>query len=251
MTMSIAEESTLVVVPTYNEAANVERLTMELLAYENLSVLIIDDNSPDSTGHLADGLSQRYPDRMSVLHRSGKLGLASAYILGFQQALSSKPTFVVQMDADFSHSPADVPRLVAAARNADVAIGSRYVCGGCAENWPLIRRVISRGGSLYTRAILGLPVQDPTSGFKCFRREALAQIDFSRIRARGFGFMVEVNWHCHRQGLRLAEVPICFVDRKQGQSKMSRQIFFEALLLVWRLRFKSGAASAVANLPAS
>jgi dolichol-phosphate mannosyltransferase len=142
------------------------------------------------------------------------------------------------MDADFSHDPADVRRLVDAARDADVAIGSRYVAGGGSQNWPWLRWAVSRGGSLYTQLILGLPVSDPTSGFKCFRRAALARLELDAVRARGFGFQVEMNWLCHRQGLRLVEVPIRFVDRKIGQSKMSRQIFIEALWLVWQLRFQ-------------
>jgi len=226
----------LVVIPTYNEAANLERLSTAILAQPNCSLLIVDDNSPDGTGALADELSKHSAGRVSVIHRPGKLGLGTAYVAGFREALRSPHDFVVQMDADFSHNPVDVPRLIAACDRADVAIGSRYVSGGGAENWPFIRWLISRGGSLYTQVILGLPVRDPTSGFKCFRREALASIDLDQIHSTGFGFQVEMNWLCHRQGLRLVEVPIRFVDRRLGQSKMSRQIFFEALWMVWRLR---------------
>ena len=231
-----ARSDALVIVPTYNEVANLDGLVSKLLAHPGLSVLVVDDNSPDGTGALADALAERFGRRVSVLHRPGKLGLASAYIEGFQRALRAEYRLIAHMDADFSHDPADVPRLVAALETADVAIGSRYVKGGRAENWPLRRRVMSRGGSVYARTVLGLPVHDPTGGFKCFRREALARIPLEQIHARGFGFMVEMNWRCYRQGLRLVEVPICFVDRKLGQSKMSSRIFFEALVLVWRLR---------------
>lgn len=227
-----------IVIPTYNEAANLERLTSELLAEPEHALLIVDDNSPDGTGQIADRLARQYPGRVSVLHRPGKQGLGTAYIEGFRLALRDGRGFIVQMDADFSHRPADVARLIAAAGDADVAIGSRYVRGGGAENWPLARWLVSRGGSLYTQLILGLPVQDPTSGFKCFRREALAQIDLNSIHARGFGFQVEMNWRSHAAGLRLVEVPIRFVDRKLGQSKMSSKIFFEALWLVWELRLR-------------
>jgi dolichol-phosphate mannosyltransferase len=228
--------STLVVVPTFNEATNLPRLVSTILSTPAVSVLVVDDNSPDGTGEIADELARVHPGWVSVLHRPAKSGLGTAYVEGFRAALRTDADFIVQMDADFSHDPADIDRLVAAARLADVAIGSRYVQGGGAENWPLLRLIVSRGGSLYIKIILGLPVQDPTSGFKCFRREALASVDLDRVQARGFGFQVELNWLCHRLGLRLVEVPIRFVDRQVGQSKMSRQIFIEALWLVWALR---------------
>lgn len=228
--------TTLIVIPTFNEKENLAVLAERLLASPEYSLLIVDDNSPDGTGSIADVLADSWPGRVSVVHRAGKQGLGTAYLVGFRIALDREPDFIVQMDADFSHDPDDVARLVAAARGADVAIGSRYVAGGGAENWPRSRWLISRGGSLYTQALLGLPVSDPTSGFKCFRREALANVDLTQVRARGFGFQVEMNWLCHRHGLRLVEVPIRFVDRKLGQSKMSSRIFFEALLMVWRLR---------------
>ncbi len=243
--------TSLVVIPTYNEAANLERIAPWILAQPGCSLLVVDDNSPDGTGALADELGRRHEGRVNVLHRPGKLGLGTAYVAGFREAVRSGCDFVVQMDADFSHDPADVPRLIAACKDADVAIGSRYVPGGGAENWPLARWLISRGGSLYTQLILGLPVSDPTSGFKCFRREALARIDLGKIRSTGFGFQVEVNWYCHRQGLRLVEVPIRFVDRRIGQSKMSRQIFFEALWLVWKLRFASDGRASNTGITAS
>jgi dolichol-phosphate mannosyltransferase len=228
----------LVVIPTYNESGNLPGLAGQLLANPELSLLIVDDNSPDGTGQLADRLALEHPQRLLVLHRPGKRGLGSAYVDGYRIAVRGAYEFVVQMDADFSHAPEDVPRLIEAARGADVAIGSRYVRGGGAENWPFLRWLVSRGGSLYTQLILGLAVKDPTSGFKCFRREALARLDLDRIRAKGFGFQVEMNWRCQLQHLRLVEVPIRFVDRKLGTSKMSRKIFIEAMLLVWALRLE-------------
>lgn len=246
--------TTLIVVPTYNEAENLTTLADRLLSRPEQSLLIVDDNSPDGTGQIAERLAERWTGRVSILHRKGKMGLGTAYRDGFRVALEHGADYLVQMDADFSHDPDDVPRLVAAVsganrggadghvgpadHGADVAIGSRYVKGGGSENWPKSRWAISRGGSLYTQTILGLPVSDPTSGFKCFRREALARLDLSRVQARGFGFQVEMNWFCHRAGFRLVEVPIRFVDRKLGQSKMSSRIFFEAMLLVWQLRLR-------------
>jgi len=241
----------VVVIPTYNEAENLESLAETLLTNPEYSLLVVDDNSPDGTGAIADRLADVNPGRVTVLHRAGKAGLGTAYVEGFRQALRGGYDFIVQMDADFSHNPADVPRLIAALGDADVAIGSRYVRGGGAENWPLIRWLVSRGGSQYTQLILGLSVQDPTSGFKCFRRDALARVDLERINARGFGFQVEMNWRCHRLGMRLVEVPIRFVDRKLGQSKMSSKIFLEALVLVWQLRLRGSDAAEHPNLTAS
>lgn len=231
---------TLVVVPTYNEARNLEALAVRLLSVPEQALLVVDDNSPDGTGAIADELARRTLGRVSVLHRAGKQGLGSAYIAGFREALARGADYIVQMDADFSHDPSDVGRLVEAARSADVAIGSRYTRGGSTENWPRQRWLISRGGSWYTQAILGLRVVDPTAGFKCFRREALARLDLSRIQAKGFGFQVEMNWLCQQNGLRLVEVPIRFADRRLGESKMSKAILLEAVVLAWRLRLGGG-----------
>lgn len=230
-----------IVIPTYNEAANVPHLVAALLALPGCSILVVDDDSPDGTGRIADKLAVESNGRLSVLHRPCKQGLGTAYVEGFRLALRTGAEYVLQMDADFSHDPADVPRLIEAAERADVAIGSRYVAGGGSENWPVLRRVMSRGGSLYVQLVLGLPIQDPTGGFKCFRRDALERVDLDQVRANGFGFQLEVNWRCHQLGMRLVEVPIRFVDRKLGQSKMSRQIFFEACWLVWALRLGGGA----------
>ncbi len=231
-----AQPHALVIVPTYNEAENLRRLVAAVLAHDGFSLLIVDDHSPDGTGDLAEQLKAQYPGRLDVLHRSGKLGLGTAYIAGFRYALARDYAYVIEMDCDFSHPPEALPRLVAAAGAADVVVGSRYVRGGGTPGWPLLRRVISRGGSLYTQLVLGIGVADTTAGFICFRREALAALDLARIQATGFGFQVEVKYRCHQKGLRIAEVPITFVDRQAGQSKMSMGIFLEALALVWKLR---------------
>jgi len=226
----------IVVIPTYNERETIVPLVHQILdATSDADVLIVDDGSPDGTGDLADRLA-RNDERVSVIHRAGKLGFASAYRAGFEHALDRGYGVVAQMDADFSHRPEDLPRLLDGARDADVVVGSRNVPGGRTENWPLLRTLVSRGGSLYTRAMLRLPIRDCTSGFKCIRRDALADIDLERITAAGFGFQVEMNYHLHRAGKRMAEVPIVFPDRTAGESKMSKGIFLEALRLVWRLR---------------
>ena len=229
---------TLVIIPTYNERENLPRLVAQVLAVAaDLRILVVDDGSPDGTGAIAERLA-RETGRVQVLHRAGKLGLGSAYRDGFAHALSHGYDYVVEMDADFSHRPEDLPGLLAAARTADVAIGSRNVPGGRTENWSRLRTLISRGGSLYARLILGLPVKDCTSGFKCFRREALAALDLGAVRSNGFGFQVEMNYLCHRAGFRLVEVPIVFPDRTAGASKMSGRIVVEALGLVWQLRLR-------------
>lgn len=227
---------TLVILPTYNEAQNLPDLVDGLLDVDqSLDVLVIDDSSPDGTGQVAGRLAAA-TQRVRVLRRLAKLGLGTAYVAGFRYALRYAYDRVVQMDADLSHSPRDVPVLLAAAQDADVVIGSRNIRQGEVEGWPLLRHLISRGGSAYARLLLGLPIKDCTSGFKCIRREALERIDLDALQAQGFAFQVEVNYACVRAGLRLAEVPIHFRDRVFGRSKMSWPIFLEACLLVPRLR---------------
>ena len=226
----------LVIIPTYNERENLPSLVQEILEVDlELDILVVDDHSPDGTGVLAEALAAQ-TGRLLVIHRPGKLGLGTAYLDGFRYALAHDYERVVQMDADFSHRPQDLRRLLDASAGADVVVESRNVPGGQVENWSRLRHLVSQGGSLYTRLLLGLPVHDCTGGFKCFRRQALAALDLDDVRSNGFGFQVEVNYLCHRHGLRMVEVPITFPDRTAGRSKMSTGIFFEALALVWRLR---------------
>jgi dolichol-phosphate mannosyltransferase len=225
----------LVIIPTYNERENLTPLVEAVLAADpRIDILIVDDNSPDGTGDLADTLAQRTA-RVRALHRAGKQGLGTAYIAGFQYALAHGYDRIVEMDADFSHRPEDLPRLLEASEHADLVIGSRNVRGGRAENWSLLRHLISKGGSLYARTLLRLPIKDCTSGFKCFRREVLAAINLEEVRATGFGFQVEMNWLAYRAGFRVAEVPIIFPDRRAGTSKMSLGITLEAAAMVARL----------------
>jgi dolichol-phosphate mannosyltransferase len=231
----------VVVIPTYNERENLASLVRQLLSSQpDLDVLVVDDNSPDGTGAIADGLAADEP-RVAVLHRTTKDGLGSAYLAGFRQALTGPYEYVAQMDADFSHRVEDLAGLIAAVRgtDADVAIGSRNVAGGHAVARSPLRRLISAGGSIYARGLLGLPVRDVTGGFKCFRRQALQRIDLDRVRAKGYAFQVEMNHRCHRAGLKLVEVPIVFPDRVAGRSKMTWRIFAEGWLAVIRLRLES------------
>ena len=220
------------VLPTYEEAGNIEPLVRSAL--ENLpegsKVLVVDDDSPDGTGEIADRLAGELP--VQVLHRRGKKGLASAYVAGFRQVLEQGAELVLQMDSDFSHDPADLPRLIAAAGEADLVLGSRYVPGGGVRNWSMLRQAISRGGSAYARLVLGLGIRDLTGGFKCFRRNALESIDLDRISAQGYAFQVEMTYRALQRGFSVVEVPIVFKDREVGKSKMSRTIVLEA---AWRV----------------
>ena len=223
--------------PTYNEVENLEPMVRTLgeVLPEGGHVLVIDDSSPDGTGELADRLAAELP-WVSVLHRLRKEGLGRAYIAGFHRALADGAELVLEMDCDFSHDPRDVPRLIAAVEaGADVAIGSRYVPGGGTENWGLVRRLISRGASLYTRTLL-MPVHDPTSGFKCFRREVLERIDLDAIDSMGYAFQIENVYRARRAGFTVVEVPIVFAERQVGHSKMSRKIVLEAMWKVPALR---------------
>jgi dolichol-phosphate mannosyltransferase len=199
---------------------------------------VVDDNSPDGTGDLADSLVARYSGEVHVLHRAGKQGLGRAYLAGFEWGLAHDYDLLFEMDADFSHDPRHLPQFVNRIREgADIVLGSRYVPGGGTRNWSFLRRFISRGGSIYSRLILGLPFHDLTGGFKCFRRQVLERLDLSGIDANGYGFQIEVTYRCYKHGYRIVETPIIFVDRRVGQSKMSQGIVFEAMLMVWRIRF--------------
>lgn len=242
---------TVVIIPTYNERENLVPLITAVLAVDPaIDVLVVDDNSPDGTGAIAQRLAGEDP-RVRVLHRAGKQGLGSAYIAGFRYALAHGYERVVEMDADFSHRPEDLPRLLRAADGADLVIGSRNVPGGRAENWSLLRHVVSKGGSLFARTLLQLPVRDCTSGFKCFRNDILLTLDLDRVKSNGYGFQVEMNYLCHRAGFRIVEVPIVFPDRRVGHSKMSGQIVLEAARRVWQLRQQQAPAYPVRPLPAA
>ncbi|HVU77139.1 MAG TPA: polyprenol monophosphomannose synthase [Gaiellaceae bacterium] len=227
-----------VCLPTYNERENLERMLRALggVLREGDRVLVIDDSSPDGTGELADRLAPEL-GFVDVLHRPAKEGLGRAYVDGFRRVLGTDAELVLEMDCDFSHDPADVPRLIAAAEaGADLVIGSRYVAGGGTRNWGLLRRAISRGGSLYTALFLRMGVKDPTGGFKCFRREVLERLDLDAITPRGYAFQIETTYRVKQLGFRVLEIPIVFCDRTEGQSKMSRAVVLEAVLRVPLLR---------------
>ena len=229
----------IVVIPTYNERENVAAMAAAVL--ENLPsggrLLFLDDNSPDGTGAIIDGLCARDP-RIAVLHRVKKEGLGRAYVAGFARALALGATHVVEMDCDFSHDPKDIPRMLAAVADADVVVGSRYVKGGRCVGWPFRRWFVSFFGGRFIRFVLGVPVQDPTGGFKCFTRAALERLgDFSAIRSFGYSFQMEMNWRMAQMGLRLKEIPITFTERRAGTSKITGSIAAETLKMVFKLRF--------------
>lgn len=227
----------VVCLPTYNERENLEAMVSALgeVLPEGGRILVIDDGSPDGTGKIADRLADEL-ENVDVLHRARKEGLGPAYLAGFRRALEAGAELVMEMDCDFSHDPADVPRLVAAAEEADVVLGSRYVAGGGTQNWGLVRRLISRGGSLYAQILLGLRIRDLTGGFKVYRRAVLETIDLDAIHSKGYAFQIETTYRALRAGFRVVEVPIVFSDREVGGSKMSRSIVLEAIWKVPVLR---------------
>lgn len=236
---------TVVVIPTYDERENVARMSEAVLAC-GVEVLFVDDNSPDGTGDVLDSLAAHSP-RVHVLHRERKEGLGRAYVAGFAKALELGADLVVQMDCDFSHDPKDVPRLVAECEGgADLAIGSRYVRGGSTPGWPFKRRLISRAGGIFIRTVTGMPFRDPTGGFKCWRRTALAKIDFATVASAGYSFQLEMNHRAWKAGLVVREIPIAFTDRVAGYSKITAGIAKESLKIAWRLR---RAASCAADVP--
>lgn len=226
----------IVVIGTYNEAENIPTLLPDIMRLgDHYHAIVVDDNSPDGTGKLVEAMKVDHT-RIHVIHRESRLGYGTAYLEGFRAALSMDADYVVQMDADYSHNPRDIPRLVEAAHSADVAIGSRYVAGGGTQGWPLRRRLISRFANLLARLLLRLPIRDFTGGFKCFSRSTLESLDFGEVRSAGFGFLYEMNYLCHRHGMSFKEVPILFVERQAGQSKLSLRIILDAVKVLLALR---------------
>ncbi len=229
---------TLIIVPTYNELENIRRLLPELMALgPDIHVLVVDDNSPDGTGKLADELAAEN-DRISVLHRPGKLGLGSAYVAGFKSAIRQDVDCVFEMDADFSHDPAMIPEFIEEIASCDVVIGSRYISGINVVNWPMSRLLLSYFANIYTRLVTGMTIRDTTSGYKCFRREVLENIELDEVRSDGYAFQIEMNFRCWRKGYRIREIPIIFVDRRSGTSKLSQGVINEAVWVVWWLRLQ-------------
>lgn len=230
----------LVIIPTYDEKNNVRPIAQAVFRVKpDVDILFVDDNSPDGTGQILDQMCAE-DKRAHVLHKPAKAGLGRAYIAGFKWAIEHGYEFMFEMDADFSHDPAEIPHFLSAAENADLVLGSRYLHGIRITNWPLRRLVLSKSAATYIRLITGMPVTDPTGGFKCFRREALQAIDLDSIVSNGYSFQVEMTHNVWMKGFRIAEVPITFVDRRSGYSKMSTVIFREALWLVWKLALKNG-----------
>jgi len=231
---------TLIIIPTYNEMENIEVLIKELFSLGlDLEVLVVDDNSPDGTGSFVREWEKR-DDRIHSLHRPSKMGLGSAYIAGFKWGLENTDAeYFFEMDADFSHDPKAIREFLEAIKDADLVLGSRYLNGITVMNWPLSRLFLSVGANIYTRLITGMPLKDATGGFKCFRREVLKNLPLDKIKSDGYSFQIEVNFHVWKRGYKIKEIPIIFVDRRSGTSKMSRRIIWEAAFLVWKLRFDS------------
>lgn len=225
----------LVIVPTYNERQNLPVVAEQLMGQANVRLLVVDDQSPDGTGDIADDVARRYAGRVEVLHRTGPRGLGRSYVDGFRAALSSSADVICQMDADLSHDPAQLPSLVAATAAADLVMGSRYVPQGAIVNWPLRRLLLSRFANMYIRQVTRLRVRDCTTGYRCWRRAALAALPLDRITSEGYAFLVETLFMASQAGARIAEVPITFVERRQGESKLSRAVLLESILMPWRL----------------
>jgi len=235
--VDLSGRGALVIIPTYDERENLALLASAIHeVVPEIHILVVDDNSPDGTGQLADDLA-RGDARVQVLHRAGKLGLGTAYIAGFRWALERDYALVFEMDADFSHQPKYLPVFLEAARSADLVLGCRYMPGGGTEDWTWFRRLVSRAGNLYARSVMGLALRDLTGGFKCFRRDLLAAIDLGRVTSKGYAFQIELTYRAYLEGARIAEVPIVFPDRRVGRSKMSGRIVREAMINLVKLRF--------------
>jgi len=230
---------TLVIIPTYNERENIERIVPQVLEKDpSIHVLIVDDSSPDGTGEIADRMAKEN-DRILVLHRKNKSGLGTAYITGFKFALEKSYDLIFEMDCDFSHDPEYIPHFLEAIKDADLILGSRYISGVNVINWPMSRLLLSYYANVYSRWVTGLPLKDATGGFKCFRREVLEAIDLDGVKSNGYSFQIEMSFRAWKKGFRIKEIPIVFEDRKAGQSKMSKKIVREAIWMVWRLRWWS------------
>ena len=236
---SPAQQPVIVVIPTYNERENIERVVREVVSLgDRYRVLVVDDNSPDGTGEVVSDLSSEFPDRVKLLSRAQKDGIGRAYVAGFQVALATDTDLIAQMDADHSHQPEDLVRLVAAAESADLVLASRYVDGGRTVGWPWHRKLISRAGGIYAGLILGVPVKDLTGGFKVWRREALEAIELHSIHSDGYCFQIETTYRAIQKHMRYVQVPITFTDRVAGKSKLSRRVVIEAMFMPWTLRFR-------------
>lgn len=230
---------TLVIIPTYNESENIEKIVPVVLEKDSsIHVLIVDDNSPDGTGKIADSMSQE-SDRIFVIHRQNKAGLGTAYLTGFKFALAKGYDLIFEMDCDFSHDPKYLPHFLKAIRDADLVLGSRYISGVNVINWPMSRLLLSYFANVYSRMVTGLKVKDATGGFKCFRRKVLEAIELDRVKSNGYSFQIEMSFRAWKKGFKIKEIPIVFEDRKVGQSKMSKKIVREAIWMVWRLRLWS------------
>jgi len=231
----VTEPRALVIVPTYNERQNLPRLADQLMMHPNVRLLVVDDQSPDGTGEVADALASRYAGRVEVLHRTGPRGLGRSYLDGFRKAVVENVDVVCQMDADFSHDPAELPALIAGVSDADLVLGSRYVPGGGVVNWPLRRVLLSRFANGYIRTVTRLSVRDCTTGYRCWRLRALGALPLDGIRSEGYSFLIETLFMAARSGARVAEVPITFVERRLGESKLSRSVILESVWTPWRL----------------
>jgi len=229
----------IVIIPTYNEIENIKAIIEAVLAaVENINILIVDDNSPDGTAATVEEI-MKSNDKIHLLKRPGKMGLGTAYCDGFRYCLDKNFEAIFEMDADFSHDPAELPNFLETIKENDLVIGSRYIKGGGVVNWPKRRILLSYGASIYTRIITGIPIKDTTGGFKCFRAESLRKLDLSQVKSNGYGFQIELNYKLWKKGARIKEIPITFTDRRSGTSKMNKNIIWEAVFLVWKLRFSA------------
>lgn len=230
---------TLVIIPTYNEAENIPRLIPTVLSQApDLDILIVDDNSPDGTARLVKDMASA-DSRIHIIERPGKAGLGTAYVCGFKYAIEHGYDYVFEMDADFSHSPKEIPNFLKKIQDYDLVLGSRYINGVRVLNWPMRRLLLSFSANVYTQIITGMPVRDATGGFKCFRRSVLESIDLDKVKSNGYAFQIEMSFKAWKKGFRLTEIPIIFLDRRSGVSKMSRKIVYEAVFMLWKLRFRS------------